>query len=199
MKTVIARKPLSLQVPDFNVSGYLGSTTINETDWQEAAHVASSRQNIATAGEFQQVKNRDPVKQYQKDLKGAIAEIGFEAHLSAIAALNDAEYETAALVASEPVANQDVTFAGLRFDIKGCSALVEGLTTREDKLLIINCTQHDKKYAGYCGYFFVKSYREHQDVFFFRRADLGAAGGWKREPGKARSGDYYALVLPAVQ
>lgn len=198
MKTVIARKPLSLHVPDFDVSGYLGSTTISEADWHEAAQVAHSRQSIATAGEFQQVKGRDPVKQHQKDLKGAIAEVGFGAHLAVIAALNDAEYETAALVADKPVATQDITFAGLRFDIKGCAGLVEGLTTRDDKLLIINCTQHDKKYDGYTGYFFVKSYLSHQDIFYFRRADVGAASGWKREPGKARAGDYYSLTLPVV-
>ncbi|MDQ2823557.1 MAG: hypothetical protein M3Y65_24795 [Pseudomonadota bacterium] len=198
MKAVIARKPLSLQVPNFDVSGYLGSTTINETDWQKAAQVARSRQSIAAAGDFQKVKGRDPAKQYLKDLKGALAEIGFGAHLSAIAVLSNADYETAALVADKPVAEQDITFAGLRFDIKGCAGLIEGRTEREDRLLIINCTQHDKKYDGYMGYFFVKSYEAHQDVFYYRRADVGEASGWTREPGKARSGDYYALTLPTV-
>lgn len=199
MKAVIARKPLSLHVPDFTVSGYLGTTTINETDWQEASEVARSRQSIATAGDFQKVKGRDPAKQYLKDLKGAIAEIGFGAHLLAIAVLGDEDYETAALVADKPVAEQDITFAGLRFDIKGCAGLIEGRTEREDKLLIINCTQHDKKYEGYMGYFFVKSYEAYQDIFYYRRSDVGLASGWTREPGKARSGDYYSLVLPAVQ
>lgn len=198
MKAVIQRKSLDLNVPNFELSGYLGSTAINDEDWLQASSVATSRQNIASAGAFQQVKARDPVAQYQKDLKGAIAELGFGAHLVKVAQLNGAAYATAALVADAPVAEQDVTFAGLRFDIKGCAGLIDGKTLRDDKLLIINCTQHDKKYEGYQGYFFVKSYKEHQDIFYYPRAGVGAEHGWERLPGKFRCGDYYALKLPAV-
>lgn len=198
MKPVIQRKPLDLNVPNFELSGYLGSTAINEADWLQAVSVATSRQTIATEGAFQQVKGRDPAAQFQKDLKGAVAEVGFGAHLKKVAQLNNAAYATAVLVADAPVAEQDVTFGGLRFDIKGCAGLIEGRTIRDDKLLIINCTQHDKKYDGYKGYFFVKSYKEHQDIFYYLRADVGAEHGWERLPGKFRCGDYYALKLPAV-
>lgn len=191
------RKMLDLSIPNFEESGYLGSISISAENWQEAAVVATKRQSIALDGKFQKLA-KDPVKQYQKDLKGAIGEIGFFNYFNAVAKNADEKCESVDLVSDKPVAKQDITFQDMKFDIKSCAAPVNGFTTRDDKLLAINCTQHDKKYLDYKGYFFIKSYENHQDIFYFKRGDVGLECGWTREPGKQYHGDYYARKLPSV-
>lgn len=138
MRTTGTRRHMSLDVPDFSKSGYLGSVNIDESIWRKAEEAAAARQQIAAQGDFQRVK-RDPVKQWQSDLKGAVAEVGFGDYIALIAELNDVEFELVELVADSPVPQSDVILSGLRFDIKGCSGLVEGKTSRDDKLLVINC------------------------------------------------------------
>ena len=73
--------------------------------------------------------------------------------------------------------------------------MIEGLTVRDDKLLIINCHQHDVKYKDYRGYFFVKSYMDHQDVFYFTREEVNT---WQRTKGVFKAGDYYARDIPKI-
>ena len=189
-----ARIPMTFESPDFTQTGYIGTLQLSSEQKDLAISVAKQRQEIALNGTFQKVA-KIAATQWLNDLKGALAEVGLSEYLATVADKNGIEYELAELVSDKPVAKQDVTFGGKKFDIKGCATLIEGLTERDDKLLIINCNQHDKKYDGYEGYFWVKTHDTHQDIFYFTRAEVST---WERVKGKGWAGDYYSMKIPAV-
>lgn len=195
MCPAIARFPAPFTTPDFEKSGYIGSFPITDADWKLADSVAHQRQSIAAADENQKLKDRNVENQSKKDLKGAIAEIAFSQYFARVVGT---EFEAAALVADKPVPTADIKFGGMLFDVKGCAGLVKDRTTRDDKLMIIRRIQHDVKYKGFKGYFFVKSYAGHVDIFYYNRSDVGPECGWELMPGRERCGQYYSVKLPLL-
>lgn len=195
MQAVYTRKAMSGDVPNFEISGYLGSITLTQKTWETAAAIGEERRNMALKGNYQRaVKN--PERQKRADLKGAIAEIGFIENMQFIAEVNDLDFSRSALILDQPDATADIFVGGMKFDIKGCAGLVEGFTNRDDKKLIINCKQHDVLYKDYTGYFFVKSYADRQDIFYVSRADVE---NWEKDPGFPREGGaYYWRNIPKV-
>jgi hypothetical protein len=185
---------VDLMAPNSLVSGYLGTISISEEQKELAISAARQRQSIALNGNFQK-KPRDPIAQFINDLKGTLAEVGLTDYIATIANSNNIELEVVELVADAPIAKQDITLSGLKFDIKGCAGPLDGLIKRDDKLLIINCKQHLIKYKGYKGYFWLKTYENHQDIFYFTRAEVSTWNKLQMFPDYL---SYFERTIPAL-
>lgn len=182
--------------------GYLGSLPIRAEEWELAKILARGR-TLANQLRGRKVpRNND--KQYWLDLKGSIAEvvlIGFLLDLNASGKLKGA-FDCAALLDLVPARRPDLTlnseYGSERFDIKGASGLIEGLSVRDDRLITVSQSQL-KLYETGCfrGIFACKAYKGVLDVCYY---SLQTVGCWTLHPAAAPGmSDYYATGIPVFK
>jgi hypothetical protein len=182
--------------------GYIGSLPVKTLEWDLARLVTQARM-LATQMRGRKV-SRDDDKQFWLDMKGAIAEIVFNGFLLDLqkAGNLEGEFDYAPLVDLKPARRPDLSIkkdqALIPFDIKGSSALIEGLSLRDDKLITVSQWQmgsYEKE--GYAGIVACKTYGVVMDVCYYR---LETVKNWGLRSGKnASTSPYYHKAMPVFE
>ena len=173
--------------------GYIGSIRLTTDDWDLARITAQGRM-IASKRRGRKAARDE--KQFWLDMKGAIAEVAVTGFLwDAVAAKTYTSDEVlfSDLVAIAPDRKADLRIHGQRYDLKGSSAMIEGLSVRNDEFIAISKAkigQYERE--GYAGVLLAKSWGQVIDIYYLPVAEVKNLE--LKEPSRKEYSAWYAFT-----